>query len=182
LRIFDEILAPADRRRTEAANVIGDRAAAMAAHDLQLGKIPEHVAFDQPVNRHGFFQQEVERVGRAGRARSGRVDMRRHIQFAQLFIERIPVAIAHRRRLDPEFSYGSGLSKQPLKPSRFTQRSSSGSTFSIGSPATCGRPQMGAKRLGSNWHCRAMISLVASVNQCTRIPAFPNASSGRGAG
>ena len=46
-----------------------------------------------------FFVDEVQRVGRALRLRAGGMDMRGHVELAELLVERIPVAVAERGRL-----------------------------------------------------------------------------------
>src|SRR5512134_1731549 len=75
---------------------------------------------------------------------------------------------------------GSGLRLQPMKPSSFTQRSSSGMQFAGGTPGDCGSWQTGAKfdgyRLQTRWisslHSRDQAWLTAaSPTWCSIEPA-----------
>ena len=69
-----------------------------------------------------------------------------------------------------------------MKPSSFTQRSSSGSARSIGSPATCGRLATPKNLPGYICVCRWMMLWHSSANQCTSFAGFSLCMSWNGRG
>ena len=93
--------APAQRRRIEPPELIGDRAAAVRHDDLQLRKVLEHIRVEQAEDRDRALVDEMHRIARALGAGARGVDMRRDVELAQLLVERIPVAVAERRRFLP---------------------------------------------------------------------------------
>ena len=85
--------------RAPPAHLIRHRAAAVGDDQLELGKVLEHFRIHQREDRDAFLSNEmaVERFAGILTARS--VHQARDVHLNHLFIERVPVFLAHRRRL-----------------------------------------------------------------------------------
>ena len=90
----------AQRAGLEARVLIRNRAAAVRHEDLQRRKIVEHLRVQQRDDGDVLFVDEVQRVGQPLGAAAGRVDVAGDVELDELFVQRIPEAIAERRRLD----------------------------------------------------------------------------------
>ena len=113
--------------RHEATDLVGHGAAGVGDDQLELGKVVADVGGEQARDGDRLLEDEVQAVALArGRLAAGGVDQRRHVELAERLVDRIPVAIAERRRRGPWPSLGSGLSSTPTKPSSPTARRISG--------------------------------------------------------
>ena len=99
--ILAEIPTRIDVASDEPADLIRYRAAAMADDDLKIWEVREHVGVDEVIDRRRLLVDEMQRIGFAVLARSGRMDVRGQVELAQLLVERIPVALAQPRRMRP---------------------------------------------------------------------------------
>jgi hypothetical protein len=86
------------RHAAVAAPVVGHGAAAMRDHQAQRREILEQVALQQ-LHEHRGVGVQVVRAGavEARVARGRHVDHGRHVQLAQRLVQRIPLAVGHRR-------------------------------------------------------------------------------------
>jgi hypothetical protein len=81
----------------------------MRHDDFQLGKILEHIGRQQPEHCDGALVDQVHRIADALGARARGVDVRRNVKLAEFFVERIPVAVAQRRRFLASVLVGIGV-------------------------------------------------------------------------
>ncbi len=79
---------------TPAADLVGHRAAAVGDDDLQLREVEEDARVEERQDREALFVDEVSAVGAPPVAIAGRVDMRRHVELDELFVQRVPVVVA----------------------------------------------------------------------------------------
>src|SRR5690348_73090 len=70
----------------------------MAHDDFQIREILEYVRVDEAEYRDRFFVDEEDGIGTAFRARPRPMNVRRHVELAKFFIQRVPVAVSERWR------------------------------------------------------------------------------------
>src|ERR1043166_2697289 len=90
--------------RAPAADLVRNRPAAVRDDELQVGKVVEHLRAQKRDDRDALFGDEMimERLALVAAARC--VDERRQVELYELFIEWIPVFVAHARRLPVAFA------------------------------------------------------------------------------
>src|SRR5262249_14421831 len=103
------------RRCFKTTQLIGNRTATVADNDFELREIVEHVRIDQTEYRNGFFIDKVDGVRTPLRARASAMNMCRHVQLTEFFIERVPVAVAERRCFRAAVFVWIGIQKTPDK-------------------------------------------------------------------
>src|SRR5207249_3741673 len=72
-----------DAARLEAADLVGNRSAAVRNDDLQLRKVREDLRIDEPEYRDCFLVDEIHGVGRTRRVRACGVNVCRHVEPAE---------------------------------------------------------------------------------------------------
>src|ERR1039457_4227544 len=88
----------------------------MRNQDFQRGEILEHVRVQQRHHGDAFFVDEMKRIRKAVGTATGGVDVAWNIQLDQLFVERIPVALAERRSLNAAGLAGIGIDQASHEP------------------------------------------------------------------
>ena len=143
-----------------ATPVIRHRSAAVRNDHPQRRKIPK--IRGQKLHEGGGVGVDVVRAGRVEVRVARRADVhhRRHVQFDQLLVERIPVAIDERRR-GPHSARWIGIQVAPMNPKSLTHRSSSAMQLASGSLGVCG-----------NWHADEVLR-EQRTNAMDQIVALP---------